>query len=163
MNLKNGDILICRADRLIPRIIKLVTKSKWNHTAIYAEVWDTPGVIEAQMDGINWKPWDAWVEKYNYDFIVYRKDQIHNRKNILRRAFTKCGHTGYDFVAFILRHPWQLITGKWKSRGDNKEDDRMICSEFSGWVYNMPDWYKMTPDMQKKHLDDNIMFTKITS
>jgi len=155
MKLKSGDILICKADRLIPRLIKKFTKSEWNHTAIYAEVWDMPGVIEAQTDGINWKPWDAWVEEYGYEYIAYRKDNIRNPGNILRRAFSKCGHTGYDYFNFILKHPWQLITGKWKSRELSKEDDRMICSEYAGWIYRMPNWYKMTPDTQLKYMEQS--------
>jgi hypothetical protein len=161
MKLQDGDILICKADRFIPILIKKFTKSEWNHSAIYVESWGMPGVIEAQTDGINWKPWDAWVKEYNYEYIAYRKKTfMDQRENIARKAFSKCGHTGYDFFSFILRHPWQLITGKWKNRG-KEEEKTMICSEFVGWVYNMTGWWKMTPDIQKKYMDKATRFNRI--
>ena len=163
MKLKCGDILICKADRLIPKIIKLVTKSEWNHSAIYVEVWGMPGVIEAQMDGINWKPWDAWVKEYKYEYIVYRKKTLLDvESSIARKAFEKCGHTGYDCFSFVLRHHWKIFTGKWKDRVEEIEGKKMICSEYVGWVYDMTRWYQMNPDDQKKYLDRSIKFAKIS-
>ncbi len=163
MNLKDGDILICESDRLIPRIIKWVTKSKYNHSAIYLTVWDKEGVIEAQENGISWKPFDEWEKKYQYKYIVYRRKNTSpvEIRYVAKRALSKAGYTGYDFVSFIFRHPYKLITGKWKFRGKKEEEKVMICSEFVGWAYSMPSWWRMTPDDQKKYMEVNIKYSKV--
>jgi len=150
--LKNGDILICTSNRIIPRIIKLATKSTWSHTAQYFEVEGVPGIIEAQMDGINWKPLDEWAKKYNYEFIIYRRKRMVRLEYLYERAFDKAGCTGYDFVSFCLRQPLKLITGKFKYRGDEREVKRMICSEYTAWIYEIKDWWKLTPDDVEKFL-----------
>jgi len=155
MNLKNGDVLICKADRVIPNLIKKATGSEWNHSAIYVECWDMAGVVEAQPDGINWKPFEAWEKQYNYEYLVYRND-ISVPRYIARKAMSKAGHTGYDFVSFLIRQPFKLLTGRWRKRGQKKEEAKMICSEFVGWVYHMPQWWKMTPDDQFKHLEKSF-------
>lgn len=155
MKLRNGDILICTANRFIPNIIKKVTKSKYNHTAIFMNVWGKDGVIEAQEDGINWKPFDVWEKKYEYKYLVYRKkvNSVLELEIIANKAFEKAGHVGYDFLSFVIRQPWKLLTGKWKYRGDYKEMKYMICSEFVAWVFGMAEWWKMTPDDNKKYMD----------
>lgn len=157
MKLKDGDILICSGNGFIPRIIKKVTKSTYSHSAIVAIVRGKLGVIEAQANGINWKPFDAWQEKYGYDFIVYRKRNYTKIEIdfMLDKAFSKAGHTGYDFFSFVIRQPFKLITGKFKYRGEYREVKRMICSEFVAWCYDMPNWWKMTPDDNKKFMDSN--------
>lgn len=162
MKLKNGDILICSGDGLIPTLIKKVTRSTYSHAALYFEVWGKAGIIEAQMDGINWKPFDAWKEKYEYDFIVYRNNEIteETAKTLSVKAFEKCGHTSYDFVSFIIRQPIKLITGKWKNKGTQKEGCKMICSEYVAWVYDIKDWFKMTPDDLQKYLHKNLSVIK---
>ncbi len=76
-----------------------------------------------------------------------------NEKHIQVKAFSKCGDkTGYDFESFILRQPIKLLTGRWRNRGEEKESEKMICSEFTGWVYGMHNWFKMTPDDQYEYL-----------
>lgn len=157
MKLKDGDILICTANRVVPNIIKKVTKSKWNHSAIYMEFKGVPGVVEAQEDGINWKPFTAWEKKYGYEYIAYRKRNFTELEmdSVLKRAVSKLGHVGYDFISFVFRQPWKLLTGKWKYRGEYKEMKFMICSEYVAWCYGMPEWWKMTPDDNKKHMDSN--------
>lgn len=160
-DLQNGDILICTADRFIPKLIKFFTKSEYNHAAIFTRPFDKDGIIEAQTDGINWKPLKYWVDKYQYKFIVYRCLAYNNeyRKEIARRAFEKCGNTGYDFESFIIRQPLNIVHGIWKQK--EEEDKRMICSEFVGWVYEFKGWEKMTPKDLKRELDRSPRFKKI--
>jgi len=160
--LKNGDILLCTSDRFIPNLIKKVTKSQFNHAAIYFEVWGKPGVIEAQADGINWKPLKDWRNKYNYTFLNYRDVTLDKEgiKEVAKRAFSRCGVTAYDFESFIIRQPLKIITGKWRNRGE-KESDKMICSEFVAWVYNIKHWENMTPKDVKRALDQSIDFRKM--
>lgn len=163
--LKDGDILLCTGHGLIPNLIKRVTKSTYSHTALFVTAHGCPGVIEAQIDGINWKPFDVWLKKYEYEYEVYRRRTITNtgRERLAQRAFEKAGHTGYDLVSFCLRQPFKILTGKWKYRGKQREVKRMICSEFVSWVHNFDGWWKHTPDDQKKILEESNKYTQITT
>ncbi len=60
MNLKPGDILICRGDRFISKLIMKATHSHWSHTALYVELWGQPSIIEAQSKGIFPKLFVDW-------------------------------------------------------------------------------------------------------
>ncbi len=144
--LKPGDILHCSGSRLISKLIKLFTKSKFSHTALYLEIWGQPYVIDAQKDGVNVRPFEEWKKKYNYSYTVSRdeslsEDQI---KELCKRALSKTGHTAYDIESLILRQPWKLISGKWKEVGNTQE--KMYCSEFVAWTYQIPEYYKMSPE-----------------
>jgi uncharacterized protein YycO len=145
-NLKPGDILHCSGSRTISKLIKFFTKSKFSHTALYLEIWGQPYVIDAQKDGVNVRPIEDWKKKYNYSYTVSRDESLNDdqKKELCKRALSKTGHTAYDIESLLLRQPWKLITGKWKEAGDKQE--KMYCSEFVAWVYQVPDYYKMSPE-----------------
>lgn len=142
-NLKTGDILHCSADRLIPKLIKKFTKSKFNHSALFIEIWGQPYVIDAQADGVNVRPWNDWVDKYGYKVLVHRSPNDIDHKELAMRALTKVGHTGYDFEGLILKQPIELLTNTWRQKTD--ETQRMYCSEYVAWVYAISRSYRMSP------------------
>ncbi len=69
-DLKTGDVLHCRGKSLLSKIIRWATNSEINHTALFIWVWGEPYIIDAQDNGVNLKPFNEWVEKYNYNFIT---------------------------------------------------------------------------------------------
>lgn len=142
--LKTGDILHCSGKRLLSRLIKKFTRSKFSHSALFIEIWGQPYVIDAQADGVNVRPFDEWQKKYNYDIIVNRFSGELDREALSKRAMTKVGHTGYDIEGLIIRQPHKLITGEWKEKGDTTE--RMYCSEYVAWVYGVEKSYRMSPE-----------------
>ena len=144
--LKPGDILHCTGTRLISKLIKKFTKSEFSHTALYLEIWGQPYVIDAQKDGVNVRPFEEWVKKYNYSYTISRSESLNDDqiKEICKRALSKTGHTAYDIESLILRQPWKLLTGKWKEVGNTEE--KMYCSEFVAWVYQIPNYFKMSPE-----------------
>jgi len=158
--LKTGDILICTGRSFISKTIMTVTKSSFSHSALYVPSWGQHGVIDSQKDGTNWRPWEPWREKYNYEYIVFRYQHSFDEKELAIKAFSKAGTTGYDFTQFIFRQPWTLLTGSWKNRGD-KEGKRMICSEYTSWVWDLPEWYKLTPQKQYEYLSKSKSFKQI--
>ena len=150
--LKSGDILICkRKTGLIARLIRLATKSEWSHTALYIELNNSPMIIEAQVNGVNLKAFDNWVDKYSYEYKIMRKKSPMDVKD---KAISKIGITAYDFESFIIRQPWRLLTGNYKNKG-KKEEKRMICSEFTAWVYDLPNWWKSLPSTQNEYLSNS--------
>lgn len=145
IELKTGDILHCKGNSWLSRAIRWWTKSDFsNHTAVLVEVWGQIYVVDAQNNGVNPKPLEAWLREYEYEIIVARPiTGPRDVKSFSIRAFLKVGLTGYDFISLIWRHPWALITGKWKGSDPNK--DRMVCSEYVAWLYQIEKPYRITP------------------
>lgn len=147
--IQTGDILHCRGKRLISRLIMRFTKSKWSHTALAIRIEGKLFVIDAQRDGLNLRPFDAWHAKYEYKILVCRSTSdwySDTQSKVKKRALDRIGVTLYDFESLFLRYPWKLLTGKWKNRG-SKEDDRFYCSEFVAWAYSVPNWFEMSPQL----------------
>lgn len=142
--IQTGDILHCRGKRLLSRMIMRFTKSAWSHTALAVRIDNALFVIDAQKDGVNLRPFEAWHKEYNYEFLVHRSQTMIFRNTIQQRALSKVGHTAYDFVSLIARQPIELISGKWKERKDPTR--KMYCSEFVAWVYAHPKYYSMSPE-----------------
>jgi hypothetical protein len=141
--LKTGDILHCSGKKLLSRLIKKFTKSEFSHTALFIEIWGQPYVIDAQKDGVNLRPWDAWMKQYDYDIVVHRSSDLVVEKTFAQRALTKVGHTAYDFEGLLVRQPVELATGEWVEKGNTT--DRMYCSEYVAWVYGIEKAYRFSP------------------
>jgi hypothetical protein len=142
-NLKPGDILFCTGYSFLSKAIMRTTKSKFSHVALYMEVWGIPFVIDAQKDGIQFRMFDQWCDHYGYDIRAFRSQEPINEKELSLRAATKAGFTAYDFPSLLLRHPIQMLTGKWQ---DKKNTEKiMTCSEFVSWVYAIHRSYRMSP------------------
>jgi uncharacterized protein YycO len=154
-HLKTGDVISCSGRRLISRLIKFFTKSEWSHTALYIEIWGQPYIIDSQKDGTNIRPFEKWIEKYNYNFVVHRSPIEFDERIFSIKAISKVGSTPYDFYSLVLRQPWKLLTGKWRYRG-TKEKQRMFCSEFVAWVHEFDNFYSMNP----KELHDYIVLNE---
>lgn len=143
-NLKTGDILHCSGKRLLSKLIKKFTRSRFSHSALFIEIWGQAYIIDAQADGVNVRPFDEWKNKYDYSFVVNRSSSEFDSIALSKRAMTKVGNTAYDLEGLLIRQPFQLLTGKWKEKGDTAE--KMYCSEFVAWVYGVEKSYRMSPE-----------------
>lgn len=143
--LQTGDILHCSGKRLISKLIKWFTRSKFSHTALYVEIYEQPYVIDAQKDGVAIRPFFDWLAKYDYDIVATRFKEPVNEKGLLKRALSKVGLTAYDYQTLFLRQPLKITTGKWRYKGREKEEKVMDCSEYVAWVYKIEQGYKLTP------------------
>lgn len=155
--LKVGDILHCSGNRVLSKLIKKFTKSKFSHTALFIEIWGQPYIIDAQKDGVNVRPFEEWKKEYNYNFIVHRPVNPIDEKEFSIRALSKVGHTAYDIEGLVFKHPWQILTGTWKEKGDKSE--QMFCSEFVAWVYNVETSYRMSPQDVYEWCKENDFIT----
>lgn len=156
--LETGDILHCSGKRLISKIIKFVTKSNFSHSALFIRVWDKSYIIDAQKDGVNIRPFIEWMDEFNYDFKISRSPNLVQETSFAIRAMSKCGHTAYDLESLLVKQPIELITGKWKNRGIQKENSKMYCSEFVAWCYGWDNSYKMSPqDVYEKCISEKFI------
>lgn len=141
--LETGDILHCKGNSLLSKLILKFTNGKFSHTAIAVEIWGQIYIVGAQKNGINPRLFSEWQKQFNYTFEVSRPKQV-NKKEISRRIFSKVGVTKYDYKSLLFLQPWYLITGKWKGKR-HKAEDRFYCSEFVGWVYDLKKWRELSP------------------
>jgi hypothetical protein len=142
-NLQTGDVLHCRGNGIIAKLIMWATKSYWSHTAVFIEIWGQPFVLEAQAKGVHAIPYYEWLKKYAYEFEVSRNDYLTDHKLWAVHAMSKLGTTGYDFVSLLIRQPRLLLTGRWKKQ--KFEEDRMYCSEYALWTHAVEKAYRMSP------------------
>jgi hypothetical protein len=150
MQYKTGDIFHCRSYGVIGRLIRKATKSEYNHSAVFIEIWGQGYIMDSQAKGTNLIPFEEWEKKWGYEYIVHRDPFLEDRKSFALRAMSKSGNTGYDFGSLILRQPIKLITGKWHQKPEKKEE-RMYCSEFVAWCHHIESFYRMSPQDLYEH------------
>lgn len=142
--LQDFDVLHCQGSALLARMIRKFTKSEFSHTAIFRIIEGVPCVIDAQADGVQVRTFDRWVKQYGYKYTVTRdQDLTHEGIHTMKARIYANLDKGYDFESLLLRQPWKIITGKWKTR--KSESDRLYCSEFAALVYGIKDFDRMTP------------------
>jgi hypothetical protein len=144
MELKTGDILNCTGKKLLSKIIKLFTKSRFSHTAIFIEIWGEQFIMDAQKDGIQLRPFKEWVKKYNYDYEVRRAPYEINQVNFSKRMTSRLG-TPYDVKSLVIGQPIEIFTGKWITDKHEDYTKKLYCSEFVAWCYGVESYYKMSP------------------
>lgn len=141
--LKSGDVLHCTSNGILGKLIRKFTKSRINHTALVIEVWGELFIIDSQKDGTNPRPFQEWVTKYDYKYKIHRPIVFSNKEKY--RAVSKWGHTPYDFVSLFIWQPIYILTGKWHGRKEPNADSKMYCSEYVSWVFELPNWWKLSP------------------
>lgn len=141
--LKSGDVLHCTSNGLLGKLIQKFTKSRINHTALVIEVWGELFIIDSQKDGTNPRPFQEWVMKYDYKYKIHRPLNFSNRTKYM--AVSKWGHTPYDFASLFIWQPIYILTGRWHGRKEPRADGRMYCSEYVSWVFELPNWWRLSP------------------
>jgi hypothetical protein len=152
MDLRTGDILHCKSKGLISFLISFFTKSDITHTALFISVWGEPFIIDAQKDGVNLRPFDEWLKKYNYTYIVSRPIGI-EEKSLAFKAMKKLGITGYDYVSLLLKYPIHFIFKKWLKNSEQK----MYCSEYVAWVLDIENYERLSPVDLYDYCKNNIL------
>lgn len=145
MDLKTGDVLNCTGKKLLSKLIRLFTKSKFSHTAVYIEIWGESFIMDAQKDGIQLRTFNKWTKEYNYEYEVRRAPFEINEKNFSKRMTSRLG-TPYDVKSLVIGQPIEIFTGKWVTDKHEDYTKKLYCSEFAAWCYGVEDYYKMSPE-----------------
>jgi hypothetical protein len=154
--LKSGDVLHCTSNGVLGKLIQKFTKSKINHTALVIEVWGELFICDSQIDGTNLRPFEEWVKKYNYTYSISRPLAFPDYYR--ERAMSKIGHTPYDLKSLFITQPIYQLTGKWVGRPEERADTKMYCSEYVSWVFNLPEWWKNSPQKVFEILSNSDVF-----
>ena len=143
---KNYDILHCSRRKWISRLIMWFTGSRFCHTAIFVQVDGLPFIVDSQADGTNLRPYQEWIKKFNYAFLVTRdtSETAADKTQQRKRIFAIIGHTGYDYESLLIRQPLLILTGRWRTRG-KKENERLYCSESVAYIKGWEDSERLSP------------------
>jgi len=158
-DLRSGDVLHCTSNGILGKLIQKFTKSRINHTALVIEVWGELFIIDSQKDGTNPRPLSEWLIKYNYKYKIHRPKNFSYREKY--RAVSKWGHTPYDFSSLFIWQPLYILTGKWHGRKAPGADNRMYCSEYVSWVFEIPNWWKLSPQEAFEKMNESGKFELI--
>lgn len=157
-HLSTGDILHCQGDRLISRLIRRFTKSRFSHTAICIRLDGRLYIADSQNDGTHLRPFDQWQKKYKYKFICHKLNtsvrELH-LQYIRDKIISNIGTKGYDFKALLWDHPRYIVTGKWKGRKGGRAIEKFYCSEFVAYVSGFSNFHKLSPQDLYKLLRTN--------
>jgi hypothetical protein len=154
--MKTGDILICKRKSFLSKLIRKVTKSEWSHTSAVIDIWGKIYIVEMQSKGVELIAYDEWVDKWKYEYIIFRNPFEIDAAEFSKKALSVVGRkTKYDYFTFIFRIPYKIVTNKYKYKGEEIETRRMICSQLTAWLNDLPEWYKSTPEKQFNYLQKN--------
>jgi len=153
--LLTGDILVCRRKTLLSKVIRKIAKSGYSHSATYINGY----VYGSQIRGAQKLKFEDWLQKYDYEFEVYRNEEV-NKELITKRAESKLG-TKYDFLSLLFFQLIYNLTGKWWGLRREKAIKRLYCFEYTAWIFNFDNWWKMSPQDFYNKLKNNSKFKQI--
>jgi len=162
--IQNLDILMCHNSSWISKTIRLVTKSRVSHNALAIRIEKELFIIDAQRRGVNVTSFNQWHKKYKYNFYIYRPINFSpplEKERIYQKAIESIGIKKYDFISLLIWQPIYLLTGVWNRTNQKRQKNRFYCSEFIAYCFEIPDGYKMSPEMLKEYLKINTDFISI--
>jgi len=146
-DLRTGDILHCNGRRLLSKLIRKVSRGEYSHTATVVVAYGQVLIVEAQRRGVDIMPYDAWQEKYGYEYDVARPIRLNHTTKHARRAFRPAGVAKYDIGMLLWDYPRYVLTGKWRGADEDEaiSENRYTCSTYVGWLFKMENWWKLSP------------------
>lgn len=174
--LKTGDIILVRNHTVlwnpiswIGALIRLFTRSPWNHAAMVVEIWGQKYVVESMTRGVTVRPVAVWASsnwgRRSKTAMILRYIYKFDEKRMSMTAFSKVGHTKYWFLGTLFFQAIYNTTRIWIGpKSQQKAGKRMYCSQFVAWVYdkmfkNFSDWYKIVPnDFTKRQGEFDIVY-----
>lgn len=144
IELKKGDIMFCRTNGPISRLIRFLTRGKFSHVAL---VVSDNEIIEADWFGVFTSP----IAKYKYYEIKRCPFLSEHQRNILvHNAMVKQG-LGYDYLLFfaMITRIFPFFKKDLTSKYDSP--NRWICSEIVDYAYQT-----VGVDLVPERKDDNV-------
>lgn len=139
--LKNGDVLHCKRNTFLSKAIRFFTTStRTSHTAIVVKLHGQPWIVDSQAIGTFLRPYDAWINKYKYEYIITRGPRI-TEEDLLKEIEPFVG-SPYGYLDIIK----QALRFRFGIKFKNKNDKNLTCSEFFLKMKKVKGAYKGTPE-----------------
>jgi hypothetical protein len=168
-NVKVGDIVLYSGTGLLPRLIQLFQKNKYNHAGLVVEAWGKLFILEAAAEGVvlntiedSFKGSKQIVMRPT--FITAPTIDVESSKEFSKFAIELTEGRKYDYAALLWHQLIFKLTGRrrWVGRKFTA-GEKLYCSELCAYVYNQlydlfPVWYKTSPAMLQ---EDTVNFSII--
>lgn len=161
--LQTGDIYVMHSPLVwykpkswLSALIRMFTKSYWNHAGIFVSDWGVIFANEAEATGIITSP--AKDRFKGLTILIRRPKAPIDEKMFAVKVNYKVGVTGYDFSGILFYQIIYQLTGHWLgTNSKEKAEKRMYCSEYVGWAYNTDKWWEVVPrDIASSDLFEDI-------
>lgn len=150
LKLQSGDVVLFRNKVRLLRpmtwlagAIRRITNFEYNHVAVVVSNWYNLELNEAVASGIIGRSASLYLERPETSIKVLRPHQMLTEAEYCSRANAAKGR-GYDFKNLLFKQLWYRITQRWKRENEQREEARMVCSEYAGWTHALPEWWKMS-------------------
>jgi len=135
---------------LIGWAIRKVTRTYWNHASLLVDIHGTKMMLESDINGVVAIPFKEWAKEKEiaiYDFDYGQRE--------ISKAWSKVGHTKYDFLSLLWFVLIRAVTGKYYGyTTERKAAKRFYCYEYLAWVMGMDNYYNILPHEFIKHLEN---------
>lgn len=128
-----------RPKRYLCFLIRFVTQSYWNHSAVFLEFAGTDYVVEADINGVVIIPF----ENYKRHGIIKLSDNTFTVD--YSRIEKKIGVAQYDFRNLIIHQTLKEVFGIFITPKQGRKGERFTCSEFVAYVLDLPEPWTYTP------------------
>lgn len=120
--------------------IRAITRSYWNHSAIFVKRGDDEFVVESDVYGVVMIPF----ENYKQNGVIKLSDSYFSVD--WNRIESKIGVAKYDFRNLLIHQTLKEVFGIFITPSkEGRKGERFTCSEFVAYVINLPNPWMYTP------------------
>lgn len=120
-------------------LIRFITRSYWNHSAILVNIDGTDYVIESDMNGVVMIPF----ENYKRHGIIKLSENTYQVP--WERISKHIGVTKYDFRNLIFHQTLKEVFGIYITPKQGRKGEKFVCSEWDAYVIDKPNPWSWTP------------------
>jgi len=145
--LQTGDIVFYTRKRVLGKLIKIISKSKVSHCGIVVDLHGTLKISEATECGIVLSDINILDDKEHT--ILRHKEYIkldYIKEQYLRKRIVSKLNTKYDYISLLFYQVMYQVFGKWYGKTEEEADDKLYCSEYVAWIYELKNWWLCSPD-----------------
>lgn len=148
LNLQTGDIVLYRSNSLLSRLIRFFTMSEFSHAELIVKNWGYDELTGSVSIGVRGTDFYRYSKGKHISIVRHfdNRDGIdsNEERRIAQRANFMKG-VKYDFLSLLWFQPIFQIINRWNGRTKEKAENRMYCSEYVAWVYELESWWNYIP------------------
>jgi len=156
MKLKSGDIILIQNTRFISKIIRFITNSKWSHSESVIIDENELMLIGANETGVKFKDFNTYLSnKPRIAILRYKGDLNYHNVNLIAKYTVG---TEYDFKSLLFYQLYMQLFHKWKGYKGKAATNKFYCSELSGYLIGLKDWWNKSPQDLYKNNQLELLF-----
>jgi Permuted papain-like amidase enzyme, YaeF/YiiX, C92 family len=138
LQIKNGDVIMYKGKKILPRLIRWLTKSSYSHAGI--AVWwnERLMVMEAVMKGVRVAPLsrNIYQHKGNVEWFSCKKEISEGDR--LRMVIFAQEELGKSYARWktVLFGVKVLFKGDLSKKDELRMENKLFCSQYVAQIYN---------------------------